>query len=63
MPIVSNSTPLIHLAKIERLNLLKEFFEEILIPEAVYQECVVEGKDSKDAELSLKRLIGLKLWE
>ncbi len=48
---VSNSTPLIHLAKIGRLKLLREFFGEVLIPEAVYRECVLEGKGSKDAEL------------
>lgn len=42
--VVSNSSPLIHLAKIDRLSLLPTFFREILVPEAVYQECVeVEG--------------------
>ena len=51
MPVVSNSTPLIHLAKIDRLDLLKEFFGEIFIPEAVYRECVLEGKGSEDSEL------------
>ncbi len=49
LPVVSNSTPLIHLAKIGRLELLREFFGEILIPEAVYRECVIEGDDSEDA--------------
>ena len=48
---VSNSTPLIHLAKIGRLELLREFFGEVLIPEAVYRECVIEGKGSEDAKL------------
>ncbi|WP_297063304.1 DUF3368 domain-containing protein [Thermococcus sp.] len=47
---VSNSTPLIHLAKIGRLELLREFFGEVLIPEAVYRECVLEGSDSEDAQ-------------
>ncbi|AHF79703.1 DUF3368 domain-containing protein [Thermococcus paralvinellae] len=51
MPVVSNSTPLIHLAKIDRLDLLKEFFGEIFIPEAVYRECILEGKGSEDSEL------------
>ena len=50
MPVVSNSTPLIHLAKIGRLELLREFFGEVLIPEAVYRECVLEGSDSEDAQ-------------
>ncbi|MFQ6050899.1 MAG: DUF3368 domain-containing protein [Candidatus Hydrothermarchaeota archaeon] len=42
--IVSNSTPLIYLAKIGKLNLLKEFFEIILIPEEVKTEVVDKGK-------------------
>ena len=50
MPVVSNSTPLIHLAKIDKLDLLKEFFGEVFIPEAVYRECVLEGKGSEDSE-------------
>ncbi len=49
LPVVSNSTPLIHLAKIGRLALLRKFFGEILIPEAVYRECVIEGGDIEDA--------------
>ncbi len=51
--IVSNSTPLIYLAKIGKLNLLKEFFEIILIPEEVKTEVVDKGKElgSPDAFL------------
>ncbi|WP_258085103.1 DUF3368 domain-containing protein [Thermococcus thermotolerans] len=48
---VSNSTPLIHLAKMGRLELLREFFGEVLIPEAVHRECVIEGKGSRDSEI------------
>lgn len=33
MIVISNSTPLIALAKIDRLFLLKEYFGEIRIPE------------------------------
>lgn len=50
MRVVSDSTPLIHLAKIGRLELLREFFGEIIIPEAVYRECVLEGGESEDAK-------------
>lgn len=50
-PVVSNSTPLIHLAKIGLLNLLKDQFEEITIPDAVWHETVVEGADNNDAEI------------
>ncbi len=48
--VVCNSSPLIHLAKVGKLELLKEYFTEILIPEAVYRECVVDGKDREDAK-------------
>lgn len=41
--IVSNSTPLIALSKIGRLELLKEYFNEIHIPHEVYEEVVTQG--------------------
>ena len=47
--VVSNSSPLIHLAKIEKLNLLESFFSEVLVPDAIYRECVVEGRERDDA--------------
>jgi len=40
---ISNSTPLIALAKINQLQLLKHYFGEILIPEEVYDEVVRRG--------------------
>lgn len=50
MPItVSNSTPLIHLAKIGQLHLLSELFGTLLIPNAVYAECVYEGRDYEES--------------
>lgn len=42
---VSNSTPLIALSKIDRLDLLHDFFQEIYIPEEVYDEVVRRGKN------------------
>lgn len=48
--VVCNSSPLIHLAKVGKLELLRDFFIEILIPEAVYRECVIEGKNREDAK-------------
>lgn len=36
--VVSNSSPLIHLAKIQKLKLLRDLFGEIMVPEAVMQE-------------------------
>ena len=49
--IVSNSTPLIHLARIGQLDLLRDFFGKVMIPPAVYDECVVQGKAYRDAHL------------
>jgi predicted nucleic acid-binding protein len=42
--IVSNATPLIYLAKANKLNLLEKLLNEVFIPEAVFQEVVIEGK-------------------
>lgn len=42
--IVSNSSPLIYLAKINKLHLLKLLFNKLFIPEEVYAETVVTGK-------------------
>ena len=43
MIVISNSTPLINLSVISRLDLLRTLFGNIIIPESVYQEVVVEG--------------------
>ena len=45
IPVVSNSTPLIFLAKIGKLNLLEKIFKTIYIPNEVYQEVVIKGKE------------------
>lgn len=41
--VISNSSPLIHLSKIERLDLLQRLYKEVTIPAAVYREIVLEG--------------------
>lgn len=41
---ISNSTPLICLAKIKQLELLKNLFDKIIIPESVMKEVMIEGK-------------------
>lgn len=43
MYVISNSTPLIALSKIHRLDLLKQYFDAISIPEEVYDEVVTRG--------------------
>jgi len=42
--VISNTSSLIHLAAIGRLTLLREFYDDITIPPAVWQEVVEEGK-------------------
>ena len=56
--IVSDSSSLIHLSKIDRLFLLKELFDKVLIPEMVKTEVVDEGRkgnhiDSIDVEKAI----------
>jgi len=44
MLVVSNSSPLIALSRLAYLNLLNSLYNQILIPQAVYQEVVQAGK-------------------
>ena len=48
--VVSNSSPIIHLAKIGKFSLLREYYNTIMVPESVFKECVAEGKDRKEVE-------------
>ncbi len=50
MIVVSNSGPLIALSKIKYLDILKDSFREIIIPEAVWMEVVEKGKGRPGAE-------------
>lgn len=43
MKVVSNSTPLIALSRINELDLLHKIFGTIIIPNAVHQEVVLQG--------------------
>ena len=45
--VVSNSSVIIALAKVRRLNLLEKLFRKIVVPEAVWKEVVVEGKPGR----------------
>jgi predicted nucleic acid-binding protein len=52
MPLViSDASPLIVLAKIKQLHILKELWSEIIIPEAVYKEVVIEGREKPEVEI------------
>jgi predicted nucleic acid-binding protein len=48
--IVSNASPLINLARIGKLNLLRKLYGELVIPEAVWREVVVEGSGQPGAD-------------
>ena len=50
MSIVSNTTPLIGLASIRRFDLLRKLFSEVHIPDAVYDEAVVAGRQEGGAK-------------
>ncbi|MDI6860166.1 MAG: hypothetical protein QMC85_06700 [Methanocellales archaeon] len=51
--IISNSGPLIHLARIGKLKLLKELFGEVVIPYAAKKEVVDRGKEEGMADAFL----------
>ena len=50
MKVVSNSSPLIILYKCGKLDLLKQLFGQVLIPNAVHQESVYNTKDTLQSE-------------
>ncbi|MBU4265857.1 MAG: hypothetical protein L6243_06835 [Candidatus Altiarchaeales archaeon] len=51
MKAVSNSTPLIYLAKLNKLPFLKKIFDELYVPSAVYDEVVLKGRELDKAEV------------
>lgn len=50
MSVVSNASPLINLARIDELDLLPRLYGELLIPEAVWEEVVIEGAGQPGAD-------------
>ncbi len=51
MIVVSDTTPLISLLKIEHLDLLKKLFGNVLIPQSVYDELTADERFKMEAEL------------
>lgn len=45
MKVIINSSPFIALGCINKINILIEIFSEVLIPQEVYNETVVNGKN------------------
>jgi predicted nucleic acid-binding protein len=50
MVVLSNSTPLIYLAKMGELNLLRRLFGEVIVAEKVFEEVVVQGAGKSGSE-------------
>jgi len=57
--VISNTTPILSLLKIEKLNLLQNLYKTILIPEAVYNE-IETGKD-KEFYADLSKIDWIKI--
>lgn len=51
MTIISDTTPIISLIKINRLDLLEKLFKEVLIPEAVYRELTTNALFANEAKI------------
>ncbi len=49
MKVVSNSGPLINLAKVDQFTLLRDLFQHITIPSAVFEEVVIRGEGQPGA--------------
>ncbi len=58
MIVVSDTTPLIGLASIGRLEILQELFGDVYIPQAVYDETVTHGR----AEGNAKQDVDNAVW-
>ncbi len=50
MIVISDTTPIISLLKINQLRLLNYLFGEVKIPDAVYEELITNSKYQKEAE-------------
>lgn len=51
MIIISDTTPIISLIKINRLDLLEELFGEVLIPDAVFRELITNVTFKEEADI------------
>jgi len=50
---VANASPLIALARINRFSLLRHLFQDVVVPEAVWQEVVVHLNLSRSENLGV----------
>lgn len=61
MIVVSNTTPLIGLAIVNRFNLLRRYFDEIFIAQAVYDEAVSAGREIGGAKQEILNAAWIKV--
>ena len=43
--VVADSSPIVYLARINRLELLRSLYSEVFVPDAVWREVAIEGKE------------------
>lgn len=61
MIVVSDTTPLIGLAQIQRFDLLQQLFGQVYIPQAVYDEAVVAGREEGGARHQVSGATWIKI--
>lgn len=49
MTVISDASPIVNLSRIESLHLLPDLYDTVVLPEAVWQEVVVEGEGQPGA--------------
>jgi predicted nucleic acid-binding protein len=54
--VISNSSPLLALGQIQRLDILKQLFGHIYIPDSVYQETVIKCRVPVQREAIIKAI-------
>ena len=57
--VVSNTTPIISLLKVNKLEILKELYSEVFIPNEVYQE--IEAGKNKEYYVDLTKIEWIKI--
>ena len=51
MIVISDATPIISLAKIDKLDVLSKFYNEVVLPQAVYDEVCSNPRYKSEAEM------------
>ncbi|HLC73111.1 MAG TPA: DUF3368 domain-containing protein [Candidatus Nanoarchaeia archaeon] len=51
--VVSNTSPILYLAKLGKLELLKKLFNKVFIPREVYKEAVLNGREKGFVDATL----------